>query len=155
MSIMNQVVIQAHRDKGERNQGGKEVRNVNLSAVTKEFVELQVRSDADLSGAERGRQDLLRRALMLGGKQAELEPVNPNGNIRVRLPDGGRISDQQIDRVEEGMFDARLVSPAVVGNRVIVLVEPGPGRPALASYAVAVGTSLTDPSLTRFRLEKS
>lgn len=155
MSIMNQIVNQAHRDRGKRNQGGKEVRNVNLSAITKEFVELQVRSDADLSSAERDRQDLLRRALMLGGKQAELEPVTPNGQIRVRLPDGERISDQQIDRIEEGMFDARLVSPAAHGDRMVVLVEPGPGRPALASYAVAVSTSLTDPSLTRFRLEKS
>ena len=128
---------------------------MNLSVITKEFVELQVRSSSDLSSAERSRQDLLRKALMLGEKQAELEAVDPNGQIKVRLPDGERISDQKIDRIDEGMFDARLLSPAVIGNRVVVLVESGPGRPAQASYAVALAPSQVDPTLTRFRLEKS
>ena len=134
----------------------REVRPVNLSAITSEFVELQVRAHQcqGLDGRDKARQELLRSALMLGEKRSEIEPICPEGKIKVRMQDGERICDQQIERIDEGMFDARLRAPVILGARMVVLVESGPGRPAMASYAVAVAPSIGDPQLMRFRLEK-
>lgn len=138
-------------------QGRRETPPVNLSAITSEFVELQVKAHqpAGLTEGDRARQELLRSALMLGEKQAQTELLDPEGRVKVRMQDGDRVCDQQINRIEEGMFNARMVTPVIIGAKVVVLVEPGPGRPALASYAVAVAPSISDPRLIRFRLEKS
>ncbi|MBN2493083.1 MAG: hypothetical protein JXR96_00725 [Deltaproteobacteria bacterium] len=134
----------------------REDRPVNLSAITSEFVDLQIRAHKATGLDEKGRarQELLRTALMLGEKQFETELLSPGGRVKVRMQDGDRICVQVIDRIDEGMFDARLKTPVAIGTRKVVLVEPGPGRPALASYAVAVAPSISDPELTRFRLEK-
>ena len=129
---------------------------MNLSFINKQIEALRQKGTepGGLTQAEQERLELLHKGLELAGSEAVVEVIDPEGKVRVRMEDGERVADQQIDRIDDGMFVARLDSPALIGGREVVLVESAPGRPVLVAHAVALAPSSIDPSLISFRLEK-
>jgi hypothetical protein len=109
---------------------------MNVSDLVREFVNLQVRAAA-LDPGEQDRREILRLALRLA--EVSVPPSIVTGGVHLRFHDGAAAREICLERVLQPVIEVALQSGVSVGDRLVVIIEPAPGSPAIAARATVVG----------------
>lgn len=73
----------------------------------------------------------------------------------MRLHDGLAVREIHLEQLTRPVIEVELHGEAKIGDRLVVVVEPAPGKPALATYARILGSSSKGPSWYHLGLDKA